>query len=732
MDVCKFFDLIGHPTNGLNDWKPTMNNAPALTLSECDRLVAAASQLQDGGDWLGAERLLRQALNAFPAHAQGLHLAGILAHVSGRTELGLGLIERAIESNPQVGVFHANAGEMSRLLGRRPAAIAAGRKAVELDPHSANAWSNLGIALYDNGQHDEAEQCHARALALVPAHPGSLNNLGSIWHGRGDDAKAIEFYEAALRANPSQVDALNNLGSLLMNRKRYLQAVVHLEAAVGLRGTHLGALCNLARTYCAMGKAAEAAPLLRVAAQLAPEDLHVLWASACYYRSIGELELALSTVSRGQALHPGARELGLLRFHLLAQLDRVDEAIGELTTAIRGRDAPDKGLISSLAALLGIKGHGAAVIELLEPLREVFPGDAVLCNHRAMAQKVVPDSAVWAELSGIDGPGAFDSQEEKIYYHFAMAKSLDDMDRPAEAFAHYGAACKLKRSESDYRVEFDEQRFRSLANRLDAGLISRLAGSGHMSDAPIFIVGMMRSGTSLMEQILASHPAVYGAGELMDFGSVLNEVMILAGQTELQPDQAVGAVDPLAALLDPARLQAWGAQYLERVSRRAGAGTVRRFTDKMPLNFMMTGLIHLVFPNAKIIHMKRDPLDTCWSCYTQLFAAAHPFTFDLAEMGRYYRAYENLMAHWRSVLPRDVMLEVSYEELVDNQEQVSRQVLTYCGLEWSEACLQFHKTERSVRTASQYQVKQPMNKRSVLRSRKYEPMLGELIAALRR
>lgn len=226
-----------------------------------------------------------------------------------------------------------------------------------------------------------------------------------------------------------------------------------------------------------------------------------------------------------------------------------------------------------------------------------------------------------------------------------------------------------------------------------------------------------------MEQIIASHPEVYGAGELQDFMIATKEFSSLVEKLDFAP------VSHWFDQIEPMQLQAWGETYLQRVHERAGS--CETFTDKLPLNFKLVGLIHLVFPNAKIIHMKRDPLDTCWSCYTQSFAGAHPYTFDLTELGRYYKAYLTLMAHWREVLSPGAMLEVQYEDLVNNQEQVSRQVLDYCGLEWNDACLQFHKTQRSVRTASQYQVKQPMNRQSVLRSRKYEPMLGELLSALK-
>jgi tetratricopeptide (TPR) repeat protein len=701
----------------------TMKSASALTLPDCDRLVHSASELQSRGDYGGAERLLRQALNAFPSHPHGLHMAGILAHISGLTELGFRLIERAIEGNPSIGLFFANAGEMARMLGNKKMAISMGKRAVELEPQNANAWSNLGIALYDDGQLDEAERCHQKALEIDGAHTGSLNNLGSIWHARKSDDKAIGFYESTLKVNSSQVDALNNLGSIMLERKQLPKAVNYLEAALCQRGDHLGALCNLARAYSEIGKPVEAAPLLERAMRLAPEALHVLWASASYYQSVGEYELALKQADRALRLFPRAWELGALRADLLASLDRTDEATAELKKMVQDGVGPAKELTLQHADMLAANGDSQAVIELLEPMTQEIRNEPAYFYHRVMAQKISADSPIWTEMSAMSDPGGLTSTRDKLFYHFAMAKALDDLGQAEQAFTQYQLACDLKRSQFDYQVETDELFFESMASALSAQFISRLKGGGHSSHAPIFIVGMMRSGTSLMEQIIASHPEVSGAGELPDFVIATQEFSQMLEKWDFAP------VAHWFNQIDPAQLQAWGNEYLQRAARRVRVET--RFVDKLPMNFKLLGLIHLVFPNAKIIHMKRDPVDTCWSCYTQYFgSAALAFTFNLAEMGRYYRAYEGLMAHWRRVLPSGAMLEVQYEDLVERQEEVSRQVLAYCGLEWNDACLQFHKTERTIRTASQYQVKQPMNKSSVQRSRKYEPWLGELITAL--
>jgi hypothetical protein len=239
-------------------------------------------------------------------------------------------------------------------------------------------------------------------------------------------------------------------------------------------------------------------------------------------------------------------------------------------------------------------------------------------------------------------------------------------------------------------------------------------GLGDPSSVPVFIVGMPRSGTTLIEQILASHPRVFGAGELMN---LTRTVATLSRRAPF-----LGAILAMGA----PELRELGAHYVTEV--RQLAPEADRIIDKMPANFRLVGLIHLALPNARIIHARRDPLDTCFSCFSQLFSGDQPFSYDLAELGRYYSAYEMLMQHWRRVLPRGVMLEVNYEDVIGDLEGEARRIVSHCGLEWDDACLSFHQTERPVR--STFQVRQPIYRNSVGRWRLYERHLGPLIGAL--
>jgi LPS sulfotransferase NodH len=244
-------------------------------------------------------------------------------------------------------------------------------------------------------------------------------------------------------------------------------------------------------------------------------------------------------------------------------------------------------------------------------------------------------------------------------------------------------------------------------------------GAGDPSELPVFIVGMPRSGSTLVEQVLASHPRVFGAGEISDFGRETRNIW---------SPEAAERFPEAAASATPEQLGALAARYLAGL--RARSPSAGRITDKALVNFQFVGLIHLIFPRARIIHIRRDPIDTCLSAFSKLFTQAQSHTFDLGELGRYYRAYAALMAHWRRVLPDGAMLELDYERLVADFEPQARRLIDHVGLAWDDRCAAFHQTHRTVRTASAAQVREPLYQSAVGRSAPYRALLAPLIEAL--
>jgi sulfotransferase family protein/tetratricopeptide repeat protein len=308
----------------------------------------------------------------------------------------------------------------------------------------------------------------------------------------------------------------------------------------------------------------------------------------------------------------------------------------------------------------------------------------------------------------------------QIQLHFALAKAYDDLGRYDEGFRHLAHGNTLNRRRTAYDETQMHDTFERIQATFDRHLIDAKAGAGDRSPVPVFVVGMIRSGTTLIEQILASHPLVFGAGELPDFSRLVHQLR--AG-----PADSIEYPECVPALSGD-RLSDLGRSYIDGLRRRAPDAV--RITDKMPSHFMYLGLIHLALPRARIIHVRRSPLDTCLSGYSKLFIQGQHFTYDLGELGRYYRHYAGLMAHWRGLLPPGRLLEISYEAVIADLETEARKLVRFCGLPWDPRCIAFHETQRPVRTASAIQVRRPIYRTSQGRWQAYRDHLGPLIGAL--
>ncbi len=306
--------------------------------------------------------------------------------------------------------------------------------------------------------------------------------------------------------------------------------------------------------------------------------------------------------------------------------------------------------------------------------------------------------------------------------HFALGKAYADIGEPVRSFHHLLQANALARQQNPYDEAGTLGAFEASRQVFAPELMQAKSGLGDPSATPVFIVGMPRSGTTLVEQILASHPRVYGAGEIPIFERTMNGFRTSSA--------ALPPFPHAAASLTGEQLRQLGRRYLRGV--RAAAPGADRITDKMPANFRFVGPIHLALPKARIIHVRRDPIDTCISCFSIQFTGYQPHTHDLGELGRYYSAYERLMAHWRAVLPAGVMLEVQYEELIADFAAQAQRIVEHCGLAWDDACLSFHETQRPVQTASAIQVRRPLYRSSIGRWRPYAQHLGPLLQALGR
>jgi len=727
--------------------------AQALTIPQA---MALATQLQGQGRLQQAENLLRQILQQQPQHPFALHLLGVIAHQAGNQPAAAELMRRAIallsgsdfsptdsvglkpdlqtqafpstaprrdESRPtkdarSLALFHANLCEVSRQLKQLDQAIAAGECATALDPNMAMAHSNLGIAYFDRKDYDQAEVCQQRALDIEPNFAPSLNNLGSVWRERGDHDKALDYYrKAAAAANPHYLEPLNNLGALLLEEDRIPEAIEALKKALTLAPNYPESICNMGGVHLAQEENEQALAHYRRALSLRPVYIEAQMGLAKTLQALENLEEAERAALQAiefDASNPKAQAL-LAGIH--TEMAQPARAEAEYERALQLK--PDSG-----DALLGL-GHLCTENGQMERARELFrralagkPDDIAARIHLVQNDKVSADDEHFAALRAEEKKMAEFSDNRRLSLHFALGKCYDDIRDYDQAFPHYLAGCQIKRARLGYDPAAAARQFVELEEIFSKDFIDRLRGSGDPSAMPIFVLGMPRSGTTLTEQILASHPDVFGAGELPD--------LLRIAHRKTHPDTTTFP-DNLR-YLDSATLNAWGAEYVAAV--RARAPQAKHITDKMPANFFAVPLIHLMLPNAKIIHVNRNPVDTCVSCFTRLFHRKQEHTYDLAELGRYYADYARLMDHWRKVLPADAFLDIQYEDIVADQEKESRRLLDWCGLEWNADCLDFHQTKRQVRTASVVQVRQPIYSTSVERWRKYEKFLGPLLEEL--
>lgn len=539
--------------------------------------------------------------------------------------------------------------------------------------------------LFSTGRYGELEGLARVILQKRPAEGIVWKLFGLSLQMQGKEALAA--LQKAAELLPQDAEAHANLAGAMRASGRFEEAAESGQRALRIRPNFIQAHNNLGLVFNDMGRVDDAEACFRRALQIEPDFLPALNNLAYTQRDTGKSNEAKESFRRSLALNPANVEAMLSLGSLYMESGEMAEAETQLRKVLEIR--PDHLSARYMLAQIGKTKHGDDNLAAL-----IAVGEAVRSGQLSL-----------------DGPDA-------ISLHFALGKCFDDIGDYEQAFPHFMEGCKLKRATFEYSPEIMRHRVDDIIRVFDQATIARLSGSGVSSPRPVFVLGMPRSGTTLIEQIISSHPDVYGAGEL-PYLLEIAQCDVKSGVSDF-PDNVLA--------LSREMLANWGQEYAARLGGHAS--DARHITDKMPENFFAVGLIHVMLPNAKIIHVKRSPEDTCFSCFTTLFNNGLEHTYDLAELGRYYADYARLMAHWRKVLPEGAFLEVQYEDVVADQERQARRVLDYCGLEWNDACLDFHKNRRTVSTASYAQVRKPIYRSAVERWRPYRKFLGPLLDEL--
>lgn len=659
-----------------------MNSADTSS-SHADQLKQAQMAMR-AGRFDEAAAIANQILAQDPAHIDGLYMAAVAARYLGQGERATTHLKALKQAAPDYGRAFQEEGYLFKSQGRTEEALNAFQAATRCNPALSGSWQSQVELLQTLGRPDEAAQALAQ-LKRVKALPRELLAVTNHLH-EGRILRAEEIARAFLLKHPHDVEGMRLLADIGSRLGVHEDADFLLETAIELAPENLQLRIDHIQVLRKRQKFSAA--LAQAESLLAKDPNSPIFLSLFAIESMqaGQYETALEAFENVLKTLPNDPATLTSRGHALKTYGRSDDAVA-----------------SYRAALAAAPHYGDAWYAL-----------ANLKTYRFTADEVaqMQDLQASTDLSFM----------AQIHIAFALGKAFEDANEHAAAFENYERGNALKRKQTRYTTAQMQDEFAAQKRYVTADVIADQSGKGCTAPDPIFIVGLPRAGSTLIEQILASHSQVDGTLELPNILSLAHR---LRGRNLVTDrDRYPRVLSDLSA----DDLKALGEDYIQNTQiHRQGA---RFFTDKMPNNFRHIGLIHLILPNAKIIDARRAPMDCCWSGFKQLFAEGQEFTYGLEEIGHYYRGYVDLMDHWTEILPQGRILKVRHEDVLDDLEGQVRRILAYCELPFEQACIDFHKTDRAVRTASSEQVRQPISRAGQDQWRPFEPYLDPLKAAL--
>jgi predicted Zn-dependent protease len=640
--------------------------------------LAHAQRLLQKDPRLATEQA-EEILRSVPAEPRARLILGAAHRLTGRLQACLEVLEPLAREQPRAAAVHLELavalGEASR--GRE--AIDALRRALQLQPDSADAWRLLADQLDAAGDANAADQARARYLKAATRDPRLMEAAAALVENNLPIADAR--LRAHLQVHPTDVAALRMLAEIAARLRRYHDAQQLLERCLELAPSFDAARHNYAAVLNRQGNPAAALPHVEQLLSKAPRDPGYRNLQAAVLANLGDYSLSIGVYEAVLKEYPRQPRVWMSYGHSLRTAGRTADAIIAYRRAIA-----------------------------IEPkLGEAYWSLANLKTFRFTAAEVgtLRDVLGRADLG----------DEDRLHVEFALGKALEDESSYEESFSHYARGNEIRRASHHHGAADNTAYVQNTKTVCTQDFFAARAAAGVAASDPIFIVGLPRAGSTLLEQVLASHSLVEGTMELPQLPQIVRG---LGGRHQDLP-QAIAA-------LTQEQLRAFGERYLEttRVLRKSSAPF---FIDKMPNNWLYVALIHLILPNARIIDARRHPLGCCFSCFKQHFARGQNFTYGLEDLGRYYHDYVELMAHFDAVLPGRIH-RVFYETVIEDTEPEVRRLLAYCGLPFEADCLRFYENERAVRTASSEQVRQPIFREGLDHWRHYEPWLDPLKSAL--
>jgi tetratricopeptide (TPR) repeat protein len=628
-----------------------------------------------------AAQMLRQLLKTYPVDPNARWLLGVALLDLGKAEDSVGLLEELVHRADDFHAARVDLARAYRACGRLTQARHCVRTVLEKEPHHPSAWWAYGDVLVDLGQFHDARVAFERARQCEPDRQRTDAATAALL---GDDRRTAErLFREILSQDPAHVSALCGLAALSLaadlpeDAERLLRHALRQSAHVPLAWRGLGP------TLLSLGRLEESDAAARYLRTIEPDNPQSWIATAAAAARLLRQEDALSAYETAARLQPQEVAIRTSMGHLLKTLGRRAESEAAYQAAI----AVDEGCAEAWWSLADLKNY-------------VFT-DHEVARMQALLERTSRNRSGDAQL------------------HFALGKAFEQRADYDQAFTHYASGNALRREVRPFDAAAFERRGEAIRRFFNAEFASIPTTPPRREATPIFIVGLPRSGSTLLEQILASHPAVEGTMELPNILNLVRDIDHRSPQRDGYPE--------VLQALSPDELRSLGDRYLHE-TRPLRSGKPY-FIDKLPNNFSHVGFIHAILPEAVIIDARRHPMDCCFSTFREHFAEGQTFSYDLTDLGRYYRAYLDLMTHWDAVLPGKV-LRVQYEEVVADAESAIRRLLAHCGLPFDAACLAFHQTQRAVRTASAEQVRQPIYTSSIGYWRHFEAHLEPLRLAL--
>jgi len=634
------------------------------------------------GDAPMAERICRQALNAHPRDANLLCLLGASLIRQKKPVEAEHTLSRAVRLYANFSRAHEGLAESLIMQGRTAEALKSLEQAAKLEPGSPSISLKRAKVLDSMGRAEEANAYYEDTVKQRPYRQDLARGLNLQVMGNLRDAESI--YKDVLLKDPENVDALRLLAGIAIKAKQFNDAEVLLNRALEKAPDFHQCLIDLGQARIELDRVDEALEAYKRAIRVKPGNVLAYAGAGTALALVGRHDESIEYFEQGLKVAPGHSRSLCGIGHVLKTVGRQDESIALY------RECCER------APSYGEAWWSLANLKMFE-----FEPDEVAVMEEQLGGKDL-------------------DKESRANIQFALGKAYEDRKDHDRAFEYYKAGNDNRRERESYDPVQTMDLHDKFIKTFSGDFLKSHEGSGDSSHAPIFIVGLPRSGSTLIEQILASHPDVEGTHELPELSRVARSIGLKRTDRKSYPE-AVAELsgDEFAEL---------GEQYL-KLAERHREMEKPRFTDKLPNNFVHAGFVSLILPNAKIIDARRHPLDSCLGSYKQLFARGQPFTYDLFELGEFYIEYRRIMDHWDDVLPGKV-LSVQYEDTVEDLESQVRRILEYCELPWDDACLRFYETKRAVKTASSEQVRSPIYKGAMHRWRNYEAHLGPLIEAL--